>query len=169
MPRRHGSPPLTYAVPEVVRRQGQVRVIGSISVLIGCLGLLINIFVAGAMTKQLSKQWAGVKGVSSLPIEPWLMTTATEAAISTALAAFAVAAGAIALRSPARGPSFHRWYAWVKLPLACVFAVCAGWFMTFYVSREPVVVAAAAALALLASAAYPLLLLRTLGPRRGTP
>jgi hypothetical protein len=112
------------------------------------------------MFSQLSKQMRGFKGVSPLPIEPWLITTGTEATLSALMALFALIISAITLRRPGRGPGLHRFYARLKLPLACVFGVCAGWGLTFYVSSETRIMAAGGILAAIASAAHPLFLLR---------
>ena len=152
---------LPYATPAALRYPSWYRVVGAFSILAGCVGLALNTFVAAAMFKQLYKQAVG-RGATRRPIEPWLLLTGTEAAAAAALAVFAVVAGAVTLARPRLGRSLHRRFAWAKLPLACVFAVCAGWGMNWFVSGEPQLVGAAAALGLLVAGAYPLFLLRTL-------
>ena len=156
---------LRYSEVEAPRPPRSYRAVGTASVVAGLLGVGVNFLVGLTMLGQLYKQWEG-RGASRMPIEPWLMTGGAAAIVGMVLAGFAVVAGMMTLHSPVLGPSLHRTYAWVKLPLACVVAGCTGWGVVFYVSREPQVIAAAAALALVVGAAYPLLLLRIFRPNR---
>jgi hypothetical protein len=161
-PASQDSETLRYAAPDALVHPLRSRASGIASVAVGCVAFAVNVLIAGAMGSQLLKQIRGFKGVSPLPIEPWLITTGIEAGLGALLSIFAVFIGAITLRHPGRGPRLHRRYAWLKLPLACVFGVCAGWGMTFYVSSQPRVIAAGGILAAIASATYPLFLLRIL-------
>ena len=171
--RRHGEaapmpiPPenlesqmLEYAAPAARLHPLRSRAAATATILVGCLALITNLLIAGAMFRQLSKQMQGFKGVSPLPIEPWLITTGIETTLSALMGMCAVIVGAITLRNPGRGPKLHRVYALLKLPLACVFGVCVGWGMRFYVSSEPQIMAAGGILAAIASAAHPIVLLR---------
>lgn len=165
VPRQVVADSLRYAEPAALRQPVRFRVIGSISIAAGCAGVAINLLIAAGMGNQLFKQWGGVRGVSRLPfVEAWLMLTGAEAVLSAGLGVFAIVMGAVMLRRPGRGPRLHRWYAWMKLGLACGFGVWAGWATVFYVSRDPAVVGAAGALAMIGSAAYPVILLRMFPP-----
>lgn len=155
---------LAYAEPKALSRPGWQWSVGTASVLLGSLGFVFNLAVAATMAKQLVKQWTG-RGASRLPIEPWLTLTVVEGVLSAALAGTLVAAGAATLYRPELGRRLHRGFAWPKLLLACGFAVWAGWATALYVAGDAAVIGAAAALAFISSAAYPLLLLRAL-PRR---
>jgi hypothetical protein len=121
--------------------------------------LVLNGAAAAVMFKQLLKQVSG-RGAAPRPVEPWLTTVAVELTLSATLAAVVAVAGLITICNPGLGPRLHRWCAWAKLPLACVFAVWAGWYITLFVSSEWTVVGAAAVLALIVSTAYPLFCLR---------
>jgi hypothetical protein len=152
---------LEYAGRRAAWHPARHALIGALSVLFGAWGVVFNLFLAATMAKELGKQWFGrMKGLP-LPVQAWLAGTAAEAAASAVLAAVLVAAGAATLRRPGRAAALHRRYARVKLVLAAAFAGCAGLAVMTRVSAELDVVAAAAGLALIASAAYPVVLLRT--------
>lgn len=162
---RHNLHPLPYAEAEPPRNPSRLRVIGTVSLLVGLLGLPLNAVIALLMFKQLFKQFSG-RGASRLPLEPWLLATGTGATLSAVLAVGLCIAGLVTICNPAAARAPHRWYAWLKLPLAVVFAACAGAYVAYFVSREPQVIGAAAALAVIVSAGYPVFLLRTFRSQR---
>ena len=148
----------------MITRPGRSQIIGAASVFVGAVSLLVNYLVGGAMIVQLLKQWGYIPhGAAREPIEAWLIVTSAEALLSAVCAVFSIAIGAMTLRRSSRAAALHVVYARVKLPLACIFAACVGWGLPFYNVRDPTAIAAAVALALIASAAYPVLLLRTFG------
>lgn len=157
-PALHG---LQYAQADAPARAGWWRFVGAFSILTGCGSMMLNAFVALGMFGQAYKNYAGLPGKGSRDKDAWLIATGTEAVIAAVLAMFLIGAGTVTLFCPAPGARLHRWFAWAKLPLACVVAVCAGWFTRDEVARELQVVAAGAILAMIAAAAYPLFLLRT--------
>jgi hypothetical protein len=157
---------LTYAGPTAKWHLLRTQLLGVASVASGCLGGALNLVLAATMFKELGKQWFGRMKAMPLPFQAWLLAAGAEAAASAALAAFLVVAGAATLRRPGSGARLHRRYAWAKLPLACAFATCAGAAARLRVTGDLDVIAAAAGLALIASAAYPVLLLRTFAPGR---
>jgi hypothetical protein len=161
MSQAHTTHLLRYRETDAPVYPGWYGVVGIVSVVVGLIALPVNAFVALAMLGQLHKQWVG-RGASRKPIEPWLMVTSAEAVVGMTLAVFAVVAGVVMLRNPGAGASLHRYYAWAKLPFACVFAWCAGQYVVFYAPREAQAVGAAAALALIVTASYPVFLLRVL-------
>jgi hypothetical protein len=155
----HEDPQVLSYGPPWATRPSVLRAMGVSGVVVGCLELLGNAFVAAAMFGQLLKQGTG-RGAVSRAFEPWLITTGAEAALSAALAGFAIVAGAAMLYRSRVGIISLRWFAWAKLPFALFFSVWAGWAMKLFVSSNPVEVAAAAMVALLCSAAYPVYVLR---------
>jgi hypothetical protein len=131
------------------------------SVVVGCVSLLGNAFVAATMFKQMRKQATG-RGATSAAFEPWLTLTAAEATLSAALAVVAILCGtAFLYRSKILTRSLV-WFGCAKLVLALVFGIWAGWGMKLLVSARPVEFAAAATLAIVISAAHPIYILRTL-------
>ena len=144
-----------------------MRALAVSALVVGCVGLLGNAFVAAAVFAQMRKQGTGRGAVASAS-EPWLLLAGVEAAVSVALACLTMLAGGITLRRPRLGVIPLQWLAWAKLPFALVFGMWAGWAMTVFVSREWLDVAAGALAALLVSAGYPLYVLRALARSRRT-
>jgi hypothetical protein len=151
---------LHYGGRQAAWHPARHQFVGAVSVLLGAVGVAFNFFLSATMAKELYKQWFGRMKGQPLPVQVWLAGTAAEAAASAVLAIVLVAAGTATLRRPGRAAALHRRYAWVKLPLTAVFAGCAGLAVMTQVSAELDVVAAAAGLALIAEAAYPVVLLR---------
>jgi hypothetical protein len=64
-------------------------------------------------------------------------------------------AGLVTICNPVAARAPHRWYAWLKLPLALLSAACAGAYVTYFVTREPQVISVAALLGVIVSAVTP--------------
>ena len=149
--------PLSYAPP--IRSGG----IGAASVAVGAVGFVINMAVAATMAGQLLKQWGYIPhGRSRQPMDAWLLATALASCLGVTFAALAVVMGVALLRGRRGAISFHRRYAWAKLPLSLLFAACVGWGLPFFGIVETRAIFCAIILAFVVSAGYPLLLLRSL-------
>ncbi len=155
---RHDQQILSYGPPWAIRPR-VMRTVAITGVVLGSLELLGNALIAATMFKQLLKQGTG-RGAVSASLEPWLLITGAEAAVSAALGGVAMLAGAAILYRSKIGIRSLRGFAWLKLPLALIFGVWAGWGMGLFVSGQPLEIIAAAVAALLLSAAYPICVLR---------
>lgn len=149
--------PLSYAPP--IRSVG----IGAASVAVGAVGFLINLIIAATLAGQLLKQWGYIPhGRSREPIDAWLLATMLVSCFGVIFAALAVVMGVALLRGRRGAISLHRRYAWAKLPLALLFAACVGCGLPFFGIVATGSIFCAIILAFVASAGYPLLLLRSL-------
>ena len=155
---------LSYGLPWAIRPR-VVKAVGITGVVLGCVQLLGNAFIAAAIFKQLLKQGTG-RGAVSPSLEPLLLMSGAEAAVSAALGGVAMLAGAAILYRSKSGVRSLRLFAWIKLPLALLFSVWAGWAMALFVSGRPWEIIAAAVAALLLSAAYPVCILRIFAKER---